>query len=118
MSILNRPTPDSDPGPLTRIEFLILAVLARGPAHGYGIAQELQARLGVRERIRPGSLYRVVDRLMDRGLVSAATGRVEADRRTDYEITAAGRSVVLKEARLLGAFTDDLREQLGEAEAS
>lgn len=116
MTILERMTADvPDPGPLTRIEFLILAVLARGSSHGYGIAQELQGRLGERERIRPGSLYRVIDRLMDRGLVKTMPDGSVTDRRTDYELTEVGRNIALREARLLGSFTDDLRETLGDA---
>lgn len=91
--------------PLKRIEFLVLAILDEGPLHGYGIALEIQERTGGRTHIRPGSLYRVLDRLQRRGLLERA-GRRQAsgnddERRTDYRLTPLGRGVALEEAEVL-----------------
>jgi len=91
--------------PLKRIEFLVLAILDEGPLHGYGIALEIQERTGGRTQIRPGSLYRVLDRLQRRGLLERAGRRPVSDnddeRRTDYCLTPLGRGVALEEAEVL-----------------
>ncbi len=91
--------------PLKRIEFLVLAILDEGPLHGYGIALEIQERTGGRTHIRPGSLYRVLDRLQRRGLLERAGRRQASDnedeRRTDYRLTPLGRGVALEEAEVM-----------------
>ncbi len=87
---------------LTRIEFLILAVLKEGQRHGYGIVQEIARRTAGEVAIRPGSLYRVLDRLLARELLELADASpAEDERRTNYRITAAGRDAVVAEARIL-----------------
>jgi DNA-binding PadR family transcriptional regulator len=101
-----RPSGEEYEGPpLKRIEFLVLAILDEGPLHGYGIALEIQERTGGLTHIRPGSLYRVLDRLQRRGLLERA-GRRQAsdnddDRRTDYLLTSLGRRVALEEAEVM-----------------
>ena len=87
---------------LKRIEFLILAVLQTGPLHGYGIVQEISRRTDGGVKVRPGSLYRVLDRLMNRGLLElAGVDPQEEGRRTDYRITDAGEAAVRAEAEIL-----------------
>ena len=87
---------------LKRVEFLILAVLQTGPLHGYGIVQEISRRTDGGVEVRPGSLYRVLDRLMHRGFLELADARhASDDRRTDYRITDAGEVAVRAEAALL-----------------
>ncbi len=98
------------PGTLNRIEFLVLAVLAEGPRHGYGIVQEIARRTMGEVTIRPGSLYRVLDRLVRMQLISLADvepSRTDG-RRTDYEITEQGRTGLLTEARLLSSVASDV----------
>lgn len=90
-------------GTLKRIEFLVLAVLQDGPLHGYGIAQDIDLRTGGEVSIRPGSLYRVLDRLVRMGLLEPTEEGSSGndDRRRDYAITACGKEALLTEARLL-----------------
>jgi DNA-binding PadR family transcriptional regulator len=104
MSILAPSTP-----PLKPVELFVLAVLREGPLHGYGIVQEVAARSGGRIQVRPGNLYRVLDRLLDRGLVDVAGNRGSGDdRRTDYRITPLGRKTAQAEAKLLSLVIGDL----------
>ena len=90
---------------LTRIEFLVLAALGKGPLHGYGIVQEVERISDGAERPRPGNLYRVLDRLLDRGLLAEAdlepVVKGGAARRRFYRITPAGRSASRREADML-----------------
>lgn len=91
--------------PLKRIEFLVLAVLQDEPLHGYGIVKEILRITGGAVQVRPGSLYRVLDRMMGRGLLvrcdSAPVDDEADDRRTNYRITEAGRAAARAEAGLL-----------------
>ena len=86
---------ESEAGLMKPIEFLVLAVLKSGSRHGYGIVQELGERTEGRVRVRPGNLYRVLDRLLERGLLEIAERRpakeLNDERRTYYRITAAGK---------------------------
>lgn len=104
MSILDQSTT-----PLKPAELFVLAVLRSGPLHGYGIVQEVLARSGGRLKMRPGNLYRVLDRMLERGLVEVAGTRGSGDaRRTDYRITPLGRKTAQAEAKLLALVIGDL----------
>ena len=90
--------------PLKSIELLVLAVLADGPRHGYGLAQEIERRSRQRARLRAADLYRVLYRLVRTGLIEEAatpprSGRDQ--RRTDYRITPLGRRTARAEADYL-----------------
>jgi DNA-binding PadR family transcriptional regulator len=97
MSILDPSTP-----PLKPAELFVLAVLRAGPLHGYGIVQQVAARSQGRIQIRPGNLYRVLERMLQRGLVAVAgqSGAGE-QKRTDYRITSLGVKVAQAEAKVL-----------------
>jgi len=98
-----------DPSTLKPAELFVLAVLRGGPLHGYGIVQEVAARSQGRIRIRPGNLYRVLDRMLERGLIEVAGNRGSGDdRRTDYRITPLGRRTAVAEAKLLAGVIVDL----------
>jgi DNA-binding PadR family transcriptional regulator len=94
-----------EPGPLRPGEFLVLASLQRAPLHGYGISQSVRDRTAGRVRLRPGNLYRVLDRLLERGLLELADRRPARDRddqrRTYYRLTPQGRRTLAMEAELL-----------------
>jgi PadR family transcriptional regulator PadR len=103
---------------LNRIEFLVLTVLMDGPRHGYGIAGEIGRRTGNEVTVRPGSLYRVLDRLVRRGVIAPTDEGPDDvdDRRAYYAITKLGISMVRAEAELLiGLARDVLADGEGRA---
>jgi len=77
----------SDPG------LLILASLADGAKHGYGILEDIARFSSV--RFEPGTLYGALARLEREGLIIALE---PAGRRRPYALTAIGHIVL--EARL------------------
>ncbi len=87
--------PDLLPGTLG---MLILRVLARGPAHGYGIAQQIK---GISEdvlQVGESSLYPALQRLLLNGWVKAEWGASENNRRARfYNLTPAGRKQLASE---------------------
>ncbi len=70
-------------------ELLILASLAGGPRHGYGIMQDVRRLTGV--HLGPGTLYTAIPRLERQGLIEAMTA---TDRRRPYRITQRGAEVL------------------------
>ncbi|HJZ97995.1 MAG TPA: PadR family transcriptional regulator [Candidatus Solibacter sp.] len=81
--------PDLLPGTL---DMLILATLARGPEHGFGIAAALKNRSEEVVQVGEGSLYPALQRLLVDGLVTAEWKTTDNNRRARYyRISAAGR---------------------------
>lgn len=79
--------------------FLILTSLANGPRHGYGIIQDIAELSEGRVKLRAGTLYGSLDRLVDEGLVVPDREEIEQGRlRRYYRITGNGRSVLADEA--------------------
>jgi len=86
--------------PLKPADFHILLVLSKEDLHGYGIMQQVEAESDGRVRLEVGSMYRLIARLTDEGLI-AESGRANNDRRKYYRITEFGKGVVRLEARRL-----------------
>jgi PadR family transcriptional regulator PadR len=87
---------------------LVLKALARGPRHGYAIAEWIHEASGDVLRVEEGALYPALHRLELRGLLSAEWGTSDNNRRAKYYgLTAAGRKQLAAEAaqwrRLSGA---------------
>jgi transcriptional regulator len=87
--------PDLLPGTL---DMLILRTLVRGPAHGYGIAQQIQYLSEDVLQVGESSLYPALQRLLLNGWVKAEWGASENNRRARYySLTAAGRKQLAAE---------------------
>jgi DNA-binding PadR family transcriptional regulator len=91
------------------LEYHVLLALAGGPLHGYAVKQRVEHESDGGLTPRPGSLYRVIARLMSSGLVAETEprGPVPAHpglSRRYYTLTTGGRRVLAAEAgRLKGA---------------
>lgn len=99
---------------LTPAQFHILLTLADESRHGYGIMQEIRERTGGALVLGPGTLYRSIKQLLERGLIAGletpATDAARADegrrpdaRRRPYTLTPAGRIRLREEAHRLRA---------------
>jgi DNA-binding PadR family transcriptional regulator len=99
------PPPPSQFLPLTPVVFDILVSLAAEDRHGYSILVDVRSRTG--EALRPGSLYRALNRLLEDGLVQELDERpdpaVDDERRRYYRLTPLGRRVAAAEAARLEA---------------
>jgi DNA-binding PadR family transcriptional regulator len=96
-----RRAPQSGMQPLTPIEFHILLSLADGERHGYAILQDVSDRTG--EKLRTGTLYTVIKRLLDSAWIEDgdAPGEDDDERRRYYRLTDGGREALKNEARRL-----------------
>ena len=78
---------------------LILAVLARGPAHGYAIARAVERDSDNALRLREGSLYPALRVLEQQALISSAWEIQErGPARKVYALTPAGSAELAKRA--------------------
>jgi DNA-binding PadR family transcriptional regulator len=71
----------------------LLALLERGPSHGYQLRAEFDAATGATWPLNVGQVYTTLDRLERDGLVEQ-DGAPDADGRIGYRITDAGRDEV------------------------
>lgn len=99
---------DHDPHemlPLTVPVYYALLALSDADRHGYAIITEVEERTGGDVRLRTGTLYTAIRRMLEQGLVEESDERpdpeLDDERRRYYRITPAGRSVLAAEAARL-----------------
>ncbi|HLY15872.1 MAG TPA: PadR family transcriptional regulator [Bryobacteraceae bacterium] len=89
---------------LTPAMFHVLLALADGDKHGYAILKEVAAHTAGEVQLSTGTLYGLIKRLLEDGLIVEVTGRLSAgddQRRRYYRLTPPGRAVAVDEARRL-----------------
>ena len=91
--------------PLTPAVLDIMVALGDDKLHGYGIMQEVRRRTGGRRRLAPGTLYRSLRQMQERGLVAESEERPDSglddERRRYYRLTDLGRKVAAAEVERL-----------------
>ena len=91
--------------PLTPAVLDIMVTLGDDKLHGYGIVQEVRRRTGGRRRLAPGTLYRSLRQMQERGLVAESEERPDSglddERRRYYRLTDLGRKVAAAEVERL-----------------
>jgi len=101
--------------PLPAATLHILIALAEEDRHGYAIIQDVAARTGGQLKLSAGTLYRSIQRMLERGLIVETQERPapEADdeRRRYYRITPFGSAVARAEARRLTQLIKMARER-------
>ncbi len=122
--------------PLTPVACQVLLALADGERHGYAIIKEVEERSGGSVRLRTGTLYTLLQRLLQEQLIGeqpsggasgpldpgAAPGEAGPAARADsrrryYRLTALGDAVLRAEAQRLEGLIGDARRKhvLGDA---
>jgi PadR family transcriptional regulator PadR len=92
---------------------LVLTALASGRAHGYALLAEAATISNGRVQLKVGTLYAVLDRLLDQGLVRDAGEEVVDGRlRKYFELTDAGGSALEDEVHRLEANASAARQRL------
>ena len=88
--------------PLQEPTFLLLTALAEGPQHGYGIMTDAERISGGRVKLRAGTLYAALDRVVAEGLVEADREEVVDGRlRRYYRLTPDGLDALRTETARL-----------------
>jgi transcriptional regulator len=95
-------------------ELLVLALLEDRPRHGYEIGKSIERGSQGRLSFRIGSLYPILCRLEDRGLISGRwIERAGERRRRYYRLTAAGRKALARERSLWSEFVLTINQIAG-----
>ena len=101
--------------PLTPLAFQVLLALADQDRHGYGIIREVDTRTDGLIRLRSGTLYTLLQRLLAEGLILESAERPDPEdddqRRRYYAVTEFGRAVLTAEARRLESAIAEARRK-------
>ena len=80
------------------LDLLILRTLVFGSQHGQGIARAIQQSSGDELLVEHGALYPALQRLEERGWISAKWGTSDNNRRARfYTLTKTGREQLVRE---------------------
>lgn len=86
-------------------ELMVLALLEARPRHGYEVGKLIEQRSGGRLQFRIASLYPMLCRLEERGLIAGRWVEKEGERRRRYyRLSPAGRRVLRRERTLWREF--------------
>jgi PadR family transcriptional regulator PadR len=93
------------------LDMVVLKALSLEPMHGWGLTNRIEQITKDVLQVNPGSLYPALERLQDRGWISAEWGTTENGRKAKYyRLTTAGR-------RHLGEETASWRRTVAAVEA-
>ncbi len=101
---------------ISNLEYHVLLALAAGQLYGYAITTAVEEESGGVISPRAGSLYRVLGRLMEAGLIDETEPTEDENHpgraRRWYRLTPAGRIALSAEAERLGAVAELARRRL------
>ncbi len=93
--------------------FLVLSALADAPRHGYGVMREVEVMSGGRVSLRAGTLYAVLERLLDDGYVAESGQEVVGGRlRRYYSLTDDGAALLEQESQRMTANAKEAAKRL------
>jgi DNA-binding PadR family transcriptional regulator len=96
--------------------FQLLLALADGEKHGYAIIKEISRRTEGKVRLGAGTLYSLIKRVVQEGLIVESAERPEPalddERRRYYRLSDRGRAVAVAEAQRLQETLDQARAKL------
>lgn len=98
-----------------QLDLLVLAVLARRPAHGYAVLEALRVRSGGLFDLPEGSLYPALYRLEQAGFLVSEARVVAGRTRRTYSITPAGRGALRERHAAWNRLVRSVAAVMGEA---
>ena len=95
-------------------ELLVLAQLEQRASHGYEISRRIETRSGGAVSFNVASLYPVLYRLEQRGLISGRwVEKAGQRRRRYYQLTESGRKTLAAQRTSWGAFMAGVQRAAG-----
>ncbi len=102
---------------LNEQRFLVLAALASGPRHGYGLVEEISGLTNGEYTPRAGALYQALEKLSALGLVELDHEQVVDSRlRRYYRLTSEGTAMLRSEANNRQATAGEALFRLGKSQ--
>lgn len=87
------------------LDLLLLAVLERGPAHGYAVIESLRTYSGGTFDLPEGTVYPALHRLEKDGLLSSHWSEDSGRRRRIYQLTPKGAEALSRRRMEWGQFS-------------
>lgn len=81
------------PTDLSPVQFLVLLLLNRRPAHGYELFKQIKDEFGEKWKLNPGGIYKTLAKLVEKGYIEET--KVE-DGKTIYRPTDSGRKALFQ----------------------
>ena len=101
--------------PLSPAVLDIMVALGNEELHGYGIMREVRRRTAGKRRLAPGTLYRSLRQMEERGWVVESDERpdphLDDERRRYYRLTELGRKVAVAEVERLEGLVSAARSK-------
>lgn len=106
---------------LSRLEYHVLLAMAKGPLYGYALKEAVEEESGGALTPRAGTLYRVIARLIQQGVVEEAEAPADTPphpgrTRRYYALTRDGRRLLAEETARLRAAAALADKRLGAVE--
>jgi PadR family transcriptional regulator, regulatory protein PadR len=99
-------------------ELLILSLLEQQARHGYDLSKLIEARSAGALRFHVTTLYPLLYRLEERGLVQGRwVEKANQRRRRYYSLTAEGRKLLARQRRSWRGFVEAMSQVMGEEHA-
>lgn len=95
------------------LDLLLLAVLEKGPAHGYVIIDMLRERSGGTFDLPEGTVYPALHRLEEDGLLSSQWSENGGRRRRIYQLTSKGRLALATRQQEWNRFAQAVNSTVG-----
>ena len=92
------------------LDLLLLAVLAKGPQHGYAIIEALRDQSGGTFDLPEGTVYPALHRLEAAGFAASSWAEGATRRRRIYEISGPGREALAQQHSDWERFAGAVRE--------
>lgn len=99
--------------PPGHVDPLLLAIVARGPIHGYAIIEELRASSEGVFDLPEGTVYPALYRLERSGLLQSRERQVDGRKRRVYSLTSAGRAALQERKRVWSQVAHGMNAVLG-----
>jgi PadR family transcriptional regulator, regulatory protein PadR len=96
------------------MDLMVLSVLAQSPKYGYLLQKALSDNSQQQIRLSAGTMYPLLHRLEEAGLVSSRWDDSTGRRRKWYELTAKGRKKLVKQAELWQQYANCINRLLTE----
>lgn len=96
------------------MDLMVLSVLAQSPKYGYLLQQALSDHSQQQIKLSAGTMYPLLHRLEEAGLVSSRWDDSTGRRRKWYELTAKGRKKLVKQAELWQQYANCINRLLTE----
>ena len=95
------------------LDLLLLAILAKGPSHGYAVIESLRDQSDGTFDLPEGTIYPALHRLESQGLLRSSWSEDSARRKRIYQLTPKGQQIFAKRQEEWKKFSKAINATVG-----